>query len=114
MLFSFSVSDVLMSDRLYPQAHQDMAVIELWTIRSTPLDYQTRYDWYWGYPCKTVYIYGLFLCCHLNRHSFIATVKVLRTLLIAQNLDVGAGLFKLLVIEHICHSLRGVAIPAPT
>ncbi|WP_414549215.1 hypothetical protein [Anabaena sp. CCY 0017] len=39
---------------------------------------------------------------------------MVRTLLIAQSLDVGAGLLKLLlVIEHICHSLRGVAIPAP-
>ncbi|KZL49338.1 hypothetical protein A2T98_13440 [Nodularia spumigena CENA596] len=34
-------------------------------------------------------------------------------MLITESLDVGAGLFKLLlVIEHICHSLRGVAIPA--
>ena len=36
-------------------------------------------------------------------------------MLLAQSLDVGAGLLQLLlVIEHICHSLRGVAIPAPT
>ncbi|WP_414549311.1 hypothetical protein [Anabaena sp. CCY 0017] len=38
----------------------------------------------------------------------IATAKEVRTLLIAQSLDVGAGLLKLLlVIEHICK-------PAPT
>ena len=45
----------------------------------------------------------------------MATAKEVRTLLIAQSLDVGAGLLKLLlVIERICHSLRGAAIPAPT
>ncbi|MEA5513095.1 hypothetical protein [Nodularia sp. UHCC 0506] len=36
-------------------------------------------------------------------------------MLIAESLDVGVGLLKLLlVIEHICHSLRGVAIPTST
>ncbi|WP_414548136.1 hypothetical protein [Anabaena sp. CCY 0017] len=36
-------------------------------------------------------------------------------MLIAESLDVAAGLLKLLlVIKHICHSSHGVGITAPT
>ena len=51
----------------------------------------------------------------MRKGDKIAPAKEVRTLLIDESLDVGAGLLRLLlVIEHICHSLRGVAIPAPT
>ncbi len=43
------------------------------------------------------------------------TAKEVRKLLMTESLDVGAGLLKLLLlIDNLCHSLRGVTIPAPT